>query len=107
MGKHARLAHLHDFSHRTDAQALQPHMGGQTQRSIDDGGAGLLSFGLPACPDPPGLTRGGGGAAAFRQLGDRVGGVEHGRDDNKQNKTNGRAILQVNIGHGGAIKGFF
>ena len=64
MGKYARLAHLHDLSHRTNAQPLQAHMGGQAQRCLDDGCAGLLSFGLPACPAPTGLTRGAGGAAA-------------------------------------------
>ena len=47
VGKHARLAHLHDFGHGTDAQTLQPNMGGQPQSRIDNGSACLLPLELP------------------------------------------------------------
>ena len=44
MGKHARLAHLHDFSDGSDAQAFQPNLGSERQSRIHNGRFCLLTF---------------------------------------------------------------
>jgi hypothetical protein len=44
VGEDARLAHLHDIGEGADRQALEPHVRGQAQGRLEDGGAGLLAF---------------------------------------------------------------
>jgi hypothetical protein len=73
VGENARLAHLHDLGKRADREPFQPDLRRQSERGLEDGGAGLLALEQVAA---------GGSVVQGKAL----------------TKSNDRSILQVSIG---------